>query len=170
MIKPVAILALILGNGIAAADDDNHWPLEVGKDPDSYEEVLFVSRLSQSAIQDESARKDVFPRLMFQCNAGQGSGIDAKIDWQRFISSFNTEISFKVDNKDRLWLKFGVDRSNKITAAKSPADGGALIDYLSDGELLTVGVTPYSESAVSVIFELAGFIDSIAALHLECGG
>ena len=168
MIRPVAILAFIFSCSLALADDVEPWQMSVGNDASSYETVATISQSSQSPIKDEYATKDVFPKLIFQCMPQQGDGISAKIDWQRFISSFNTDVSFKVDEKKRLWLKFGVDSSNKITSAKSSDDSKTLLEYLSGGSVLTIGVTPYSESAVSVTYDLSTLDDSIADLQSEC--
>ena len=170
MTGPVAILAFIALSGAAPADEVESWPLETGSDAATYESVVSISQSSQASIQDEYATKEVFPRFILQCTPGQESGLHVKIDWQRFISSFNTDISFKADDRDRMWLKFGVDNSNMVTAAKTSDDSNALVAYLSEGEMLKVGVTPYSESAVSVTFKLTGLVEAVTALRSECDG
>ena len=170
MIRPAMLLATIAICGIAAAHHDSSWPLQTGNDAESYEAVATVSQLSQASILDEHATIEVYPRLIFHCSPGQGDRVHAKIDWQRFISSFNTDLSFQVDSEKRLWLKFGVDSSNKITLAKSGEDSSSLIEYVANASILTVGVTPYSESAVSVTYDLSGFSEAIEALRSKCAG
>ena len=63
--------------------------------------------------------------------------VSVRIDWRRFISSFNTEVGFKADGGKTLWQKWGVDQSNKITLSKSAADSQSLVDYLSGGSSST---------------------------------
>ena len=120
-----------------------------------------------NTIKDEYATSDVTPRLMFRCAPGNPE-VTVRIDWQRFISSFNTEIGFKVDDGKTLWLKWGVDRSNKITLSRSAEDSKTLIDHLADGKLLQVEISPYSEGPVIVEYDLTGIASGLTRLRHEC--
>ena len=144
------------------------WVLTVGEDPASYEVVTWLQQDSANTIKDEYATKDVFPRLLLRCAPGDAT-ITARIDWQRFISSFNTEVGFKVDGGKTLWLKWGVDRSNKITLSPSADDSKSLVEHLREGTSLQVEVSPYSESPVSIEYDLTGFASGMDALLKECG-
>jgi hypothetical protein len=110
---------------------------------------------------------DVNPRLAFRCVPGKAE-ITARIDWQRFISSFNTEVGFKVDGGKFVWVKWGVDQSNKITMSKTASDSQALIDHLASGSELLVEISPYSESPVTVQYDLGGLSEGLDALRAEC--
>jgi hypothetical protein len=167
---PLAICSLLAGTGQIAAQTtalEGSWVLAVGEDPSSYEVVASLQQQSANTIKDEYATNDVKPVLAFRCAPGN-QAITARIDWQRFISSFNTEVGFKVDDGKPLWLKWGVDQSNKITLSKTTADTQLLLDYLGGGGNLQVEVTPYSESPMTVEFELAGFSQSLDALRAAC--
>lgn len=150
-----------------STDLESNWVVAVGEDPASYEVMASIQQDSANTIKDEYASKDVTPRLKFLCAPGSPE-ISAQIDWQRFISSFNTEVGFKVDGGKTLWLKWGVDRSNKITLSPSVADTQSLIDRLGEGKTLQVEVSPYSESPVTVEFELSGFLSGLDRLRKEC--
>jgi len=133
----------------AAAD----WNVSTGTDAASYQAVTVLSQAAAGTIPDEYRSKEVRTR----------------IDWGRFISSFNTEVIFAVDGRDPVTLTLGVDRSNKITSTKVEAEDDALLGYLDGGSTLTVTVTPYSEVPVSVDFDLAGFGEGLDELRAACG-
>jgi len=166
----LAICFLLAGTAQIVAqttDLEGAWDLAVGEDPSSYEVVASLQQESANTIKDEYATNDVKPVLAFRCAPGNPA-ITARIDWQRFISSFNTEVGFKVDGGKALWLKWGVDQSNKITSSKTTADTQSLLDYLGGGSNLQVEVTPYSESPMTVDFELAGLSQGLDALQAAC--
>jgi len=146
---------------------DGKWIVAVGEDPSSYETVATLHQDSTNSIKDEYATKDINPQLAFRCTPGNPE-ISVRIDWRRFISSFNTEVGFKADDNKTLWQKWGVDQSNKITLSKSAADTQSLIDYLHGGSRLQVEVSPYSEPPVSVEYDLAGLPAALEALRAEC--
>ncbi len=161
---------LLAGTSVALAQDtqlEGNWLLSIGEDSSSYEVVASLQQDSANTIKDEYATKDVTPRLAFRCAPGNPE-VTARIDWQRFISSFNTEVGFKVDDGKALWLKWGVDRSNRITLSKSAADSQSLIDHLVAGSSLQIEVSPYSESPVTVEYDLAGLAKALEALQVEC--
>ena len=120
-----------------------------------------LSQVSQDAIQDEYATKEVHPRLEFACEWGE---MTFRIDWGRFISSFATEVGFGVDGGEATWIKLSVDSSNKMTIGKA-SDAVRLIKLIGDGETLSVEVAPYSEPSVSVSFDLESFAESLDALE-----
>lgn len=168
--RTLAAACLILTGSIALAQTrqlEGDWVLSLGEDPSSYEVVASLLKESANTIKDEYATSDVKPQLEFRCTPGNVT-ITVRIDWRRFISSFNTEVGFKVDGGKALWLKWGVDQSNKITASKTAADSQSLLDLLDGGSNLQVEVTPYSESPVTVQFDLAGFSQALDALRVEC--
>ena len=161
---------LIAGPGLSVAqatDLEGSWALTLGEDSSSYEVVALLQQDSANTIKDEYATKDVVPQLMLRCVPGDPT-ITARIDWQRFISSFNTEVGFKVDDGKTLWLKWGVDRSNKITLSPSADDSRSLVEHLQDGKSLRVEVSPYSEPPVTAEYDLTGFAKGLNALLKEC--
>jgi hypothetical protein len=168
--RPLTLCFLLTGSGLAfaqATDLEGSWVLTLGEDPTSYEVVASLQQGSADTIKDEYATKDVVPQLMLRCAPGDPT-ITARIDWQRFISSFNTEVGFKVDDGKTLWLKWGVDRSNKITLSPSADDSRNLIEHLQEGKSLQVEVAPYSEPPVTVDYDLTGLAKGLNALLKEC--
>lgn len=166
-IVALLIPALSLAGAPGSAAD---WTIESMQDKATYQNVTVMHQASADPISDEYGMKEVQPILEFRCVPMSGTGIDVRIDWQRFISSFNTEITFAADNADAATWTFGVDRSNKITSAKSDADKAAIMDYLSGSSSLAVTVTPYSEVPVTVSYSLDGFDDKLAELEQACSG
>jgi hypothetical protein len=130
-------------------------------------DVESIASDAGNTIKDEYAQNDVTPRMRFQCAPGDPS-VTARIDWGRFISSFSTEVGFKVDDGRFMWLKWKVDGSEKVTLSPSADDTRRLLDAIEGGSLLTVDVSPYSEGPVVVTFDLAGFAEALAALGSSC--
>ena len=166
----LTICILLVGSGLTYAQTtelEGNWALTVGEDPSSYAVVASLQQDSANTIKDEYATKDVAPRLMLRCAPGDAT-IMAQINWQRFISSFNTEVGFKVDDGKTLWLKWGVDRSNKITLSPSADDSRKLVEHLAEGTSLRIEVSPYSESPVTVDYDLTGLASGLESLLKEC--
>ena len=159
MIRVFAIAGLLTASATAIHAEEA-WMHESGEDEMLYQE-------SGNTIKDEYATKDVTPRLEFHCSPGDPA-VTARIDWQRFISSFSTEVGFKVDDGKFTWLKWKVDGSEKVTLSPSPDDTQRLIDVMVGGSQLLVDVTPYSEGPVTVTYELAGFADALETLKAAC--
>ena len=154
--RAVTALLLILTPCAWAAEN---WALDTSAE-------AAISQDGGNTIRDESYTKDVLPRMRFVC--ASGGEIIARIDWQRFISSFSTEVGFKVDDGPFTWLKWKVDGSEKVTISPSGPDTQKLIDAIGSGDLLLVDVTPYSESPVTVTFDLDGLTAALGALRATC--
>lgn len=165
-----ALPALLLLSACVIADEStapDHWEMSVGEDPTDYAVVATLRQSSATSIKDEYATKDVIPVLELRCSPGDPS-ITARIDWGRFISSFNTEIGFKVDDGKRLWLKWGVDRTEKVTISPSAADSAKLIEVMMAGDLMEVEISPYSEGPVTAAYQLSGFAAATETLRESC--
>ncbi|NNE61903.1 MAG: hypothetical protein HKN35_13490, partial [Woeseia sp.] len=104
----------------------------------------------------------------FYCTPGSASAVSVRINWLRFISSFNTEVTFLADDQEPLTLKLGVDRSNKVTATRAAEDDKAIIAALSGQQMLLIRVTPYSEAPVEVKFDLDELDAGLAKLRQAC--
>ena len=153
----------------AIADDkalDDHWSITLAGQSDFAVDVSIVQE-STDAIADEYAAKNVHPVLDFRCPARGDGTVTFQIDWRRFISSFNTEVGFRVDDGKAMWLKLGVDSSNKITLGK-PADAAKLIEKLQDGKTLNVEIAPYSEASVFVNFDVSTLASALETLNDAC--
>ncbi len=158
---------LALATCASAAAQDQTWHSQVIDDPASYETVAVLQQDSATTIKDEYAQNDVTPVLEFRCTPGDAT-ITARIDWQRFISSFSTEAGFKVDGGRFTWLKWKVDSSEKVTLSPSPADSKKLIDLLDGGSELLVEISPYSEGPVTARYDLAGLSEALDELRSKC--
>lgn len=163
------IVSAILTMGIAATTSaDELWSLAVGVDEDNGETVATMRQESGDSIRDESGKKDIYPVLEFQCAPGSNPNIRFRIDWRRFISSFNTEVGFRVDDGKALWLKLGVDPTNEITVSKSAADVGKLVQLMSDAKTVEVEVAPYSEPSVFAGFNISTLESTLDTLSGHC--
>ncbi len=166
----LATLAAVALSGCAVAQEAPTSAWTQGIDEDiSWETVRVLAQTSADTIADESGSKQVNPTIAFRCTEGGDGSVSMQIAWQRFISSFNTEAGFQVDDGKRNWIKLGVDDSNTVTRARSAGDVTTLIESLSNGSTLSVEIEPYSEPGVQVSFDLSGFADGIAALRAGCG-
>jgi len=167
--KSWAAAALLLTVAVLAATPlEGRWTIDVGEDPGSFEVLASLRQDAANTIKDEYAAQDVTPQLLLRCAPGNPE-VRAAIDWRRFISSFNTEVGFKVDAGSTLWLKWGVDRSNRVTLSPSADDTAKLLEALHAGKTLAVEVAPYSEAPVTVEFDLTGLAGGLARLAEECG-
>jgi hypothetical protein len=150
-----------------APSADSAWHQAMAADDAGFGEVAVLYQDAGNTIKDEYATNNVTPRLEFRCTPGD-SAVTARIDWQRFISSFSTEVGFKVDGGKFIWLKWKTDSSEKVTLSPSAGDTAKLVDLLSAGSRLSVEVTPYSEGPVEVGFDLAGFGEALLMLTETC--
>jgi hypothetical protein len=170
MIRRLTVAALLCCSGAAqAADLAGHWTLTSGKDEQTWEDIVTLSVESQNEIADEYATKKIHPQLAFQCVAGGDGTVSARVDWRRFISSFNTEVGFKADDSELLLVNWGVDKSNKITMPRGMKDSDDFVNYLGGASKLQVEVIPYSESLITVSFDISGIDDALKSLIDECG-
>jgi hypothetical protein len=150
----------------ADSPGDVAWQFSIADDESGYGDVHILHQDAGNSIKDESA-SNVVPRLEFRCTPGS-SDVTARIDWKRFISSFSTEVGFKVDDGRFTWLKWKVDSSEKVTLSPSVDDSAKLIELLGSGTDLTVEISPYSQAPVTVTLALAEFGDSLAELQDKC--
>jgi hypothetical protein len=165
----IALAALAVTAAPAFADSPPEtWALSVGRDPVSWENVATLTIDATTEIANEYATKQVRPKLNFRCTPGGGGPVSLRVDWQRFISSFNTEVAFKADEKDLMLVNWGVDKSNKITQPRASSDSRELMAYLKGARRLQVEVIPYSESLLTVSFDLSGIDSALDSLARKC--
>jgi len=150
-----------------APGPDSRWNLETVEDSSGYGSVVALHQDSSKTIKDEAASGDVTPRLEFRCTPGNVT-VTARMDWKRFISSFSTEVGFKVDGGRFTWLKWKMDQSEHVTLSPSVADSQQLIDTLKAGNELLVEVSPYSQGPETAAFHLNGLSAALDALVGEC--
>lgn len=145
-----------------------NWSLEVARDANTWENIATLGFESVNEIADEYATKKVHPQLAFICVPGGDGTISVRLDWRRFISSFNTEVGFKADDKQLLLVNWGVDKSNRITLPRSASDSQELIAYLTGTTSVQVEVIPYSASLITAQFNVSGIDEALQELTAEC--
>lgn len=150
-----------------APGTESGWQIETVEDSSGFGSAETLYQDSSKGISDEAATGEVTPRLEFRCTSGDETVI-ARINWNRFISSFSTEVGIKVDGGRFMWLKWKMDQSEQTTVSPSASDSQNLIDALSVGSGLLVEVSPYSMGPETAEFDLTGFADSLAALTARC--
>lgn len=163
------LLACAAAPALAGGEDkalDDHWSITLAGKSD-FEVSVAIVQESPDAIADESASDEVHPVLDFRCPARGDGTVTLQIDWRRFISSFNTEVGFRVDGGKATWIKMGVDSSNKITLGKA-ADTTKLINTIAGGKTLNVEVAPYSEPSVFVNFDVSTLPAALEKLRDAC--
>jgi len=165
--KLAALLSVFLATTAVSGETEKKWLHQTAEDDASYGDVYVMRQNSSVTIKDENATNDVTPQLEFRCSDGDPA-VTARIDWQRFISSFSTEAGFKVDGGKFTWLKWKVDSSEKVTLSPSAADSQRLIDLLSDGKELLVDISPYSEAPVQAYFDVSNFSAELSILVANC--
>jgi hypothetical protein len=169
MIRVPLLVATLLAAAAVNADSlTDQWALEVGRDATTYQDVATLRVDAVNDIADEYARKRVHPQLAFHCVVQGNTPLSVRLDWRRFISSFNTEIGFKADERELLLVNWGVDKSNKITLPRGAKDANDLVEYLRGAASLQVEVIPYSESLITVNFDISGIDAALKSIADEC--
>lgn len=163
----IALLIFLAARALAEPLAAN-WSLEVGRDAQTWENVATLGFESVNEVADEYATKKVHPQLAFQCKPGSDGTISVRLDWRRFISSFNTEVGFKADDKELLLVNWGVDKSKQVTLPRSASDSQELISYLAGAANVQVEVIPYSASLISAQFNISGIDEALQALTAKC--
>lgn len=166
-IFPVVFALLIILSGIGHSAGE-YWSLESFVDDNSGETIAWLRQQSADSIPAESGTETVYPVMGFQCSPGTEPNIRLRIDWRRFIASFNTEVGFRVDGGKPLWLKLGVDPKNTVTMSKSSADVRKLLQQLSNAATVELEVAPYSEPSVFVNFDISTFGSAFTVFRESC--
>jgi len=166
-ISPVvfALLIILSGSGHSTGE---YWSMESFVDDNSGETIAWLRQQSVDSIPAESGTETVYPVMGFQCSPGTDPNIRLRIDWRRFIASFNTEVGFRVDGGKPLWLKLGVGPKNKVTMSKSSADVRKLLQQLSNAATVELEVAPYSEPSVFVDFDISTFSSAFTVFRESC--
>lgn len=167
-LKIIAAVILFFAANANAEDPANHWQVDMLEDPSGFESVSVLRQSSSTTIKDEYAKNDVRPRLEFRCTQSDPT-IIVRVDWGRFISAFSTEVGFKIDDENLIWLKWKVDGSEKVTLSPSAEDTQRLIGLMTKGVALLIDVAPYSEGPVTAQFNLSGLDSALAMLADKCG-
>jgi len=168
-LKIAGVLLLVCSGSTCFAESlDEHWSLVTGEDPISYQTVASLRQSSANSIRDEKAKDEVLPILEFRCVPSTGAPIEFRIDWRRFISSFNTEAGFKADGGKTTWLKLGVDQTNKITLSRSAADVEKLLARIAGAQMLEIEIAPYSEASVFANFDISTLTAALGELKEAC--
>jgi hypothetical protein len=167
--RSASIAALVFLVAPALAEPlATHWSLEVGRDAQTWENVATLGFESVNEIADEYAARKVHPLLAFQCKPGGDGTISARLDWRRYISSFNTEVGFKADDRELLLVNWGVDKSKQITLPRSASDSQELMTYLAGATSVQVEVIPYSASLITAQFNISGIDRALQELTAKC--
>lgn len=145
-----------------------NWTIDVGRDEKTWENVATLAFDSSNEIADEYAARMVHPQLAFLCKPGGDGTISVRLDWRRFISSFNTEVGFKADARELLLVNWGVDKSNRVTQPRSASDSQELIAYLAGANSVQVEVIPYSASLITAQFNISGINEALQQLAAKC--
>jgi len=162
-------IVLLLAAAATQALPDN-WSLSVGRDPISWENTVTLSVQSAGEITNENGSAQVRPQLEFRCKPGGDGTISARVNWQRYISSFNTEVGFKADDRQLLLVNWGVDKSKKITQPRSASDSAELNAYIAGASNQQVQDIPYSEKLNSIEYDISGIDEALKALTAQCAG
>ena len=164
----VVLSALLLASMGAAEPIDDYWSIANIEGVGNSAPAISLSQNSVGMIRAENAKDEVQPILEFRCDQGGDASISLRINWNRFISSFNTEAGFRVDGGKTTWLKLGVDQSNKITFSRSAADAEKLLGKLGQAKVLEIEIAPYSESSVFAKFDISTLDAALGKLKEAC--
>ncbi len=165
--KFVTLLVLLLSSTAYCEAAEVVWHHAMMDDPISNSDVYVLRQASTTTIKDANAKDDVTPEFELYCSLNDPN-VMARVNWNRFISSFSTEAGFKVDDGKFNWLKLKVDASEQVTYSSSATDSQRLIELLSAGDSLVIDISPYSEAPVQAFFDISNFAAELAKLSAKC--
>lgn len=168
-VKNAIAVAFVFQIAVGHAEPlDDYWSLTSGEDASSGQLFMSLQQESADTILDEYGKTSVRPVLQFQCAPGSNESVTFRINWHRFISSFNTEAGFRVDGGKAFWIKLGVDRSNTITLSRSASDVEKFALKIVDAKILEIEIAPYSEAPVFAKFDVSTFTAAMDSLRESC--
>ena len=167
IIKITCLLSIILIPAIQIKGQESLW--KIYDQRDTGENVVALLRnTSESSINNLDHSEKVFPELSLYCEHGNPN-ISIKINWKRYISSFNkTEIGIKFNGKNYTWLSFNLDKTGQISFQNPSTRSNELVNKFKNITKLAVEIEPYSEPAINVYFDLSGFASHLKKLENIC--
>jgi hypothetical protein len=138
-----------------------NWTLKEDTDPlDDSPVVILSNEASSGRVSLGDA-----PTLLLRCQKGRS---EAYINWGTYLGSDGTiAVSYRIGSAPQQRSRWGMSTSNRATFF--PGRDIDFIKSLVEADRLVAQVTPYSESPVTAIFDLAGIQDHIGKLREACG-
>ena len=156
-VKLFVLIGLLISFSGVAQGLTESWSVSINESNLYDGKSISLSKISSNSVRNESDSKDVYPSIDFYCQ-NNNPEIFLKIDWKRFVSSFNkSEIGITIDNARTEWISVKIDKKNEITRLTSTKDTQKIINKLSTATSLRVEVEPYSEPVIFSEYNLADF-------------
>ena len=100
---------------------------------------------------------------MVRCESGK---INAFINWSSYLGLEQTPVITRLGTGDAKTQKWPLSTDNKATFY--PGDAGAFLEQLLTADRFVAQTTPYNESPITAVFELAGLNAAVKPLREVC--
>jgi len=135
------------------------WQVSTQKNPlDDTRTVI----LSLSATTGQSQFGDAI-WLVVRCQSGQ---INAFINWSSYLGLEQTPVTTRLGTGEAKTQKWLLSTDNKATFY--PGDDAAFLEQLLAADRFVAQTTPYNESPITAVFELAGLSAAVKPLREVC--
>jgi len=166
----LAVLVLMVAANVTASvvKIDQFWTFYESIDRMSDEKNVGVVQPSQSQISDSLGVNSVIPEFSIVCTPYRTNRVLLWIDWKRFITTSDTEVTLRVDDKKAMTYRWETDKTSTSTYTRSSAHTDRLINYMTGGKTLLAAVSPYGSSRVIAEFDLSTLDRAIEAVMPIC--
>lgn len=138
------------------------WVVSTGQNP-----LDDTTTTSLQLIADEGTGTYGDPiRLVLRCESGK---TDAYLIWYSFIGIDDAQVTVRIDSDPATTATYGISTNNQATFMRSSPETFVrnLVDR--DAQRFVASVTPYSESPIVAVFDVAGLSAVVGPLRSECG-
>ncbi len=135
------------------------WQVSTQKNPLDDTRTVY---LSLSATTGQSQFGDAI-WLIVRCESGK---INAFINWSSYLGLEQTPVITRLGNGDAKNQKWPLSTDKKATFY--PGDAGAFLEQLLTADRFVAQTTPYNESPITAVFELAGLAAAVKPLREVC--
>ncbi|MDT0635072.1 type VI secretion system-associated protein TagO [Spectribacter hydrogenooxidans] len=142
----------------------DQWVVNSKQSPKDGSTNVFVRTVSGKPIKGVLGSPK-YPMLYIVCRENT---TNAYIDWDRFITTRDTRVSWRLDDKPLQRARWNMSTSNEATGLWS---GGASIPFvktLFTADRLRAWVTPHGENEIMADFDLTALRDKIEPLRNAC--
>jgi len=135
------------------------WHVSTQKNPlDDTRTVV----LSLSATTGQSRLGDAV-WLVVRCQSGK---INAFINWSSYLGLEQTPVTTRLGTGEAKTQRWSLSTDNKATFY--PGDAAAFLDQLLSSDRFVAQTTPYAESPITAVFDLAGLSAVVKPLREVC--
>lgn len=149
------------GPKVEAAPSKGKWLARIDTSPVDDSKTVILQLDGENSV--TKRYQTTTPTLILRC---QEKKTDAFITFGFFLGSNSTSVTYRLDKQKAEEREWNISTDHEAIFSPKAID---LIRKLLKAETLFIRVTPYSESPVTVSFNLQGLAEGIKPLQEACG-